>query len=43
MASVPEYVKAGVTDLRAYLPVPEGIGPATEYLTEVVQKFNDRV
>ncbi len=43
MASVPEYVKAGVTDFRAYLPVPEGIGPATEYLTEVVQKFNDRV
>ena len=41
MSNVPELVTAGVTDFRAYLPVPDGLDPATEYLTDVVKRFND--
>ena len=41
MSNVPELVIAGVTDFRAYLPVPDGLDPATEYLTDVVKRFND--
>ena len=41
MSNVPELISAGVTDFRAYLPVPDGLDPATEYLTDVVKRFND--
>ena len=41
MSTVPGLIKAGVTDFRAYLPVPDGLDPATEYLTDVVKRFND--
>ena len=40
MRNVPELVAAGITDFRAYLPVPDGLEAATEYLSEVVQIFN---
>ena len=40
MSNVPELVTAGVTDL-SYLPVPDGLDPATEYPTDVVKRFND--
>ena len=41
MSNVPGLIKAGVTDFRAYLPVPDGLDPATNYLTDVVKRFND--
>lgn len=40
MRNVPELVAAGISDFRAYLPVPDGLEAATEYLSEVVQIFN---
>ena len=36
MAAVPPLVDIGVTDFRAALPIPDGLGPATDYLSEVV-------
>ena len=41
MSDVPKLIEAGVTDFRAYLPVPEGLDSATEYLTDVVGRFNN--
>ena len=40
MRNVPELVAAGITDFRAYLPVPDGLEAATEYLSKAVQFFN---
>jgi probable F420-dependent oxidoreductase len=40
MRNVPELVAAGITDFRAYLPVPDGLEAATEYLSKAVQIFN---
>ena len=40
MAAVPALVEAGVTDFRTYLPVPDGLEPATDYLSDVVARFN---
>jgi probable F420-dependent oxidoreductase len=39
MDGVPALVDIGVTDFRAALPVPDGSGPATDYLSEVVGAF----
>lgn len=41
MSGVPDLAEDGVTDFRAYLPIPEEIGEATDYLTDVVGFFND--
>ena len=41
MAAVPELVESGITDFRAYLPVPEGIEEATDYLSSAVELFNE--
>ncbi|MEC8986165.1 MAG: TIGR03619 family F420-dependent LLM class oxidoreductase [Actinomycetota bacterium] len=40
MESVPKMVDAGVTDFRTYLPIPQEVDEATEYLSDVVQRFN---
>ena len=40
MAGVPALVDAGVTDFRAYLPVPSGLEHATDYLSGVVERFD---
>lgn len=40
MASVPGLVDAGVTDFRAYLPIPTPLDAATDYLTEIVSRFD---
>lgn len=40
MAKVPPLVAAGVTDFRAYLPIPAGVDAATEYLAGVVEAFD---
>ena len=41
MAAIPDLVESGVTDFRAYLPIPEGIEEATDYLSNVVERFNE--
>ncbi|HJM96947.1 MAG TPA: TIGR03619 family F420-dependent LLM class oxidoreductase, partial [Acidimicrobiales bacterium] len=40
MEGIPELVETGVTDFRAYLPVPMGIEEATDYLSNLVERFN---
>lgn len=40
MAAVPALVEAGVTDFRAYLPIPATLDGATEYLSDVVGRFS---
>ena len=39
MAGVPALADAGVTDFRAHLPIPSGLDAATEYLSDVVARF----
>ena len=41
MENVPSLVASGVTDFRAYLPIPTGVEEATDYLSGVVQRFNE--
>tara|TARA_B100000686_G_C16795538_1_gene982022 strand:+ start:89 stop:1018 length:930 start_codon:yes stop_codon:yes gene_type:complete len=41
MENVPSMVTDGVTDFRAYLPIPADIEEATHYLSNVVQLFNE--
>ncbi|HJM98196.1 MAG TPA: hypothetical protein QF776_08510, partial [Acidimicrobiales bacterium] len=41
MEGIPELVETGVTDFRAYLPVPMGIEEATDYLSNIVERFNE--
>lgn len=41
MDAVPDLVRAGVTDVRLFVPVPAGLGAATEVLTGVVQAFRE--
>ncbi len=43
MDSVPALVAAGVTDLRAHLPVPADVDEATGYLARVVAAFERRL
>ena len=43
MESVPSLVASGVTDFRAYLPIPTGVEEATDYLSGVVQLFNEAI
>ncbi|MDG1845384.1 MAG: TIGR03619 family F420-dependent LLM class oxidoreductase [Acidimicrobiales bacterium] len=40
MESVPKMVDAGITDFRTYLPIPKKVEEATEYLADVVDRFN---
>ena len=39
MNEVPELIESGVTDFRAYLGIPAGLEQATDYLSKVVQRF----
>jgi len=39
MNEVPELIQSGVTDFRAYLGIPAGLEQATDYLSKVVQRF----
>jgi len=41
MAAIPDLVESGVTDFRAYLPIPDGMEEATDYLSNVVERFNE--
>ena len=41
MARVPPLVDAGVTDFRAYMPVPSASDAAVDYLREIVDAFHD--
>ena len=41
MENVPSLVDSGVTDFRAYLPIPTGIEEATDYLSGVTQRFHE--
>ena len=41
MENVPSLVASGVTDFRAYLPIPTRVEEATDYLSGVVQRFNE--
>ena len=43
MENVPSLVASGVTDFRAYLPIPIGVEEATDYLSGVVQRFNEAI
>ncbi len=43
MESVPSLVASGVTDFRAYLPIPTGVEEATDYLSGVVERFREVV
>ena len=43
MENVPAMVADGVTDFRSYLPIPADIEEATNYLSHVVQLFNEAV
>ena len=43
MESVPSLVASGVTDFRAYLPIPTGVEEATDYLSGVVGRFREVV
>lgn len=43
MAGVAPLVAAGVTDFRAYLPIPVGLDAATDYLGDVVARFDAAV
>ena len=43
MEAVPPLVDIGVTDFRGGLPIPHGLGPATDYLSEVVAAFRGAV
>jgi probable F420-dependent oxidoreductase len=39
-ASVGKFCEAGVTDFRVNLPVPHGLAEGTEYLSSVVERFD---
>ena len=39
MNEVPELIQSGVTDFRTYLGIPAGLEQATDYLSKVVQRF----
>jgi alkanesulfonate monooxygenase SsuD/methylene tetrahydromethanopterin reductase-like flavin-dependent oxidoreductase (luciferase family) len=39
MDAVPGLFASGITDFRVALPVPDGVEPATEYLSEAVAAF----
>lgn len=41
MAKVPALAAAGVTDFRAYLAIPGELEAATDYLTDVVGRFDE--
>jgi hypothetical protein len=41
MGRLPLLVEAGVTDFRAYLPIPDSYDGAAEYLREVVVAFRE--
>ena len=43
MESVPSLVASGVTDFRAYLPIPTRVEEATDYLSGVVERFREVV
>ena len=43
MESVPSLIASGVTDFRAYLPIPTGVEEATDYLSGVVERFREVV
>ena len=43
MEAVPPLVDIGITDFRGGLPIPDGLGPATNYLAEVVGAFRGAV
>lgn len=43
MASAPPLVDLGITDFKAPIPVPDGVGPATDALNKVVEAFRSAV
>jgi alkanesulfonate monooxygenase SsuD/methylene tetrahydromethanopterin reductase-like flavin-dependent oxidoreductase (luciferase family) len=43
MEGVPALVEAGITDFRAYLPIPSELNAATDYLSGVVSAFRKAV
>ena len=43
MEAVPAMVQAGVTDFRAYLPIPDDPSAAEDYLSGIVAAFRKAV
>jgi probable F420-dependent oxidoreductase len=43
MSAAPPLVELGITDFKVPIAVPDGVGPATERLTEVVAAFQSAV
>jgi probable F420-dependent oxidoreductase len=41
MDAIPGLLKAGITDFRIALPIPEGFSAATDYLSEAVAAFRE--